>query len=90
MLNSFIWPIDKTLSSAITLDQSGPGSNGNEGVLCIPQNSSISGTTPSNCLMSKDSYWGERVLPLCRGAVGVFYSPNRLGKQRIPDGMLEK
>ena len=31
--------------------QSGPGSNGNEGVLCIPQIPSITGTPPSDCLM---------------------------------------
>ena len=40
------------LSSATTLDLSGPGSDGNEGVLCIPQSSSITGTSPSNCLVS--------------------------------------
>ena len=32
-----IWPIDWTLSGATTLGQSGPGSNGNERVLHIPQ-----------------------------------------------------
>ena len=49
---SSIWPIDKTLSSATTLGQSGPRSNGNEGVLHIPQSSSITGTLPSDGLMS--------------------------------------
>ena len=29
--------MDRALSGATTLGQSGPGSNGNEGVLCIPQ-----------------------------------------------------
>ena len=33
---SSIWPIDMTLSGAPTLGQSGPGSDGNERVLCIP------------------------------------------------------
>ena len=33
---SSIWPIDRTQSSATTLGQSGPGSNGNKGVLHIP------------------------------------------------------
>ena len=51
MSYSSIWPIDKTLSGANTLHQSGPGSNGNEGVLCIPQNSSSTGVSPSHCLM---------------------------------------
>ena len=32
--------------------QSGPGSNGNEGVLHIPQGPSITGTSPSDCLLS--------------------------------------
>ena len=31
---------------------SGPGSNGNEGVLHIPQSSRITGTSPSDCLVS--------------------------------------
>ena len=35
MLNSSIWPIDRTLSGITTPRQSGPGSNGNEGVLDI-------------------------------------------------------
>ena len=49
---SSIWPIDKTLSDATTLGQSGLGSNGNEGVLYIPQSSSITWTSPSDCLVS--------------------------------------
>ena len=49
---SSIWPIDKTLSDATNSGQSGPGSDGNEGVLCIPQSSSITGTSPSDCLVS--------------------------------------
>ena len=34
------------------LGQSGPGSNGDEGVLYIPQSSSITRTSPSDCLVS--------------------------------------
>ena len=37
MLNSSIWPIDKTLSSATTLGQSGPGSDGNEVYFAFPE-----------------------------------------------------
>ena len=33
---SSIWPINRTLSGAICPGQSGPGTNGNEGVLHIP------------------------------------------------------
>ena len=47
-----IWSIDRTLSSATTLGQSVPGSDGNEGVLHIPQSSGITGTSPSDCLVS--------------------------------------
>ena len=35
MLNSSIWPIDRTLTGAITPGQSEPGSDGNEEVLNI-------------------------------------------------------
>ena len=47
-----IWPIDRTLSGATTLGLNGPGSDGNEGLLCIPQNSSIIRTSPSDHLLS--------------------------------------
>ena len=50
-LNS-IQPIDRALSGATILSQSGPGSNGNEEVLRIPQSLSITGTSPSDCLAS--------------------------------------
>ena len=49
---SSIWPIDRTLPGATTMDQSGTGSNVNEGVLRISQSSSINGTSPSDCLVS--------------------------------------
>ena len=44
-----IWPIDKAISDATTPGQSGPGSDGNQGVLRIPQSSSIAGNTTSHC-----------------------------------------
>ena len=40
------------LSGTTTLGQSGPGSDGNKGILHIPQSSSITGTSPSDCLVS--------------------------------------
>ena len=80
MSNSSIWPIDRTLSSATTLSQSRLGSNGNEEVFHILQSSSITGASPLDCLVSYAGHsLGRRVLPLCRDAVGVFYSPSRLG-----------
>ena len=65
---SSIQPIDRALSYATIPSLSGPGSNGNEGVLCIPQNSSITGTSPSDYLVS---YPGH--------SLGEFYSSTRLG-----------
>ena len=41
-----------TLLGATTPSQSGPGSNFNEGALNIPQSFRISGTLPSDCLVS--------------------------------------
>ena len=58
---SSIGPIDRTLSGAITPGQSGPGSDANEGVLCIPE------TLPSDCLVSYLEYsfgGGGGVTPL--------------------------
>ena len=62
------------ISGATTPAQSGPGSEGNEVVLRISQNSSITRTSPSDCLMSYPGHLLEGVLPLYRDAVGVFYS----------------
>ena len=49
---SSIWPIDRILSGATTPGQSGPGSDGSERVLCIPQSSRNTGISPSDCLVS--------------------------------------
>ena len=49
---SSIWPMDRTLLGATTTSQSGPGSDGNEGVLHISQSFSITGASPSDCLVS--------------------------------------
>ena len=49
---SSIWSIDKILSGVTTPGRSGPGSDVNERVLFIPQSSSITGTSPSDCLVS--------------------------------------
>ena len=45
MSNSSIRPIDRILSSATTPGQSGCGSDNHEGVLHIPQSSSITGVS---------------------------------------------
>ena len=57
--------MDKALPGATIPSQSGLGSNGNEGVLRIPQTPSITGTSPSDCLVSYPGHlWGVGVLPL--------------------------
>ena len=76
---SYICPKDRTLSGATTPGQSGLGTADNEGVLSIPQSSSITETTPSDFL---ESYTGRSlvsVLPFYREAVSVFCCPSRLG-----------
>ena len=82
---SSIWPTDRTLSSATTPGQSWPGSDGSEVVLLIPQSSTITGTSPSDCSVSFPGYSLVGVLPLCRDAVDIFYSSaaSRLGKHSV-------
>ena len=53
---SSIWPIDRTLSSNTSPGQSGPGSDGKEGVLHISRSSNITGVLRSDYLVS---YLGE-------------------------------
>ena len=56
---SSIWPIDRTLSCATTPGHSGPESDSNEEVLHIPQSFCITGTSPSDCLVSYPGHlWG--------------------------------
>ena len=78
--SAIIWTIDRTLSGAVTPRQRVPESNGNEGVLCIPQSSIITGASPLYYLMSKQ-------VTRCGGgmsypsAVDIFHSRSRLGSQ---------
>ena len=51
-IGTTVRPIDRTLSGATTTSQSGPKSDGSEGVLRIPQSSSNTGTWPSDYLVS--------------------------------------
>ena len=73
---SSISPIDRTLSGATAPGQSGPGGDDNEGVLRIPQSFSITGITPSDCLVLYPGRTLEGVLPFCRS---VFSSLSQLG-----------
>ena len=63
---SSIWPIDRTLSSAATPCQNWPGSIGNEDVLHIPQSSSITEASPSDCLVSSQDTRLGSLTPLQR------------------------
>ena len=54
---SSIWSIDRTQLVATTPGQSGPGTDGNQRVLILPQSSTITGTSPSNCLVSYPGHW---------------------------------
>ena len=75
--NTSISPIYWTLSSVSIPDQSGPGSNDNEGILCILQSSSITGASPSYCLVSYPGHsLSQGVSPFCIDAVSVFYCPS--------------
>ena len=58
---SSIWPIVWTLSRDTTTGQSEPGGDDNEGVLCIPQSSSITGKQPSDfkCNILDTRWWGD-------------------------------
>ena len=69
MSDSFIWPIDRTLSGATTLGQSGPGSDDSEMVLYISLSFSITGALPSDWLMSypEHLFWGGLIhLQICK------------------------
>ena len=58
--SSFIWPTDRTLSSATTPGQSAPWNDGYKEVLRILQSSSISEASPSDCLESyQNTRWGS-------------------------------
>ena len=72
----------RTLTCTTTPGQSGPGSNGNERILHIPQ-SSWSLTIRLVYVIFR-TLKGSRVLALSRDAVGVFYNPQPIGqvKQR--------
>ena len=57
-----IWPIDWPGVVAPDMILSEPGSDGNEGICCIPQSSSITEASPSDCLVSYPGHllgWGD-------------------------------
>ena len=81
MTNTSILLKDKTLSGACISSQSGPVSDGDKGVPCIPQSSSINGASSLDCSVSNQGHLfagGGILLPLCRDTVGVFYSTSQI------------
>ena len=86
MSNGSVWPIDRTLSGTTTQGQSWSKSDDNEVVLHIPQSSSITGASPSDCLLLYPRHSlvvVVGVLPLSRDAVGIFYwAVNSYGLQK--------
>ena len=65
---SYISPIDRILSGAMTPGQSGHGNDGNKGVLRIPQSSGITGVSSSDlcgdegCLFCSSSQLNHKQL----------------------------
>ena len=60
------------------MGQSGPESNGNEGILDNPESSSITGALLSDTYVSHSRHsLVKEILPLCKNPAGVFYSPSR-------------
>ena len=78
--------MDIALSGATILGQSGPRSSGNEGVLHIPQSPSITGNSPSDCLVSYPghlfgggrSYPSAEVQLVCSTATADWTITNRI------------
>ena len=79
MPKSFIWPIVRAVSGATTLSQSRPGSDGKDRLLYIPKSASITGTSPSYCLISYSGHSLGESYPSAEMQSDVFCSSSRLG-----------
>ena len=73
---SSIWPIDQTLSSAITLGWSEPGIDGNEEALRVPQSPALQ---EPHYFVSYPGHSLGGISPHFSEAVGVFYRRCRQG-----------
>ena len=80
---SSIWPLDRTISGATTPGHSGPGSDGNEGVVRILQNSGITGTSPSDCFVSYPGHLLGEYHSSAEMQSVYSVAPNRLGQDQI-------
>ena len=85
---SFIYPIERSLSGAISSGRSGLESDGNEEVFCIPQSSSITGTSLSDCLVSYPGYsfGGGGLTSLRRYSRCILQPPqNQVRNEHVPN-----
>ena len=82
---TFIWPIDRTLTSTTTMGRSEVRSNGNQVMLNVHQRLRT-GLSPSGAIQChiQDTRWSG-VLPLSKNAVSIFYKPAQLGSCVIYD-----
>ena len=81
MIQQFYLTYKNTLTGTINPYQSGPGSNGNEGLFVYAK---VPETLSLIIKFSLDSCTGNLlggVLPFCRGAIGVFYNPSRTSRK---------
>ena len=69
-----------TLSGATIPGQSGAENDSNEGVLYIPQRSNITGSSPSDCLMSYPGQSLQGSLTHQQGYVPCILQPQPIGK----------
>ena len=75
ILNISIWPTEGTLIGTTTSSQSGPSSNGDEGIFHIPYISRI-GALWSNVFLTQEiSFWGEGGCKSLEGMQSVYSKP---------------
>ena len=93
---SCIWRIDRCLSGATIPSQIGLGTDGNEGVLGIPQSSSITRTLPLDCLASYQGHSLVRAYssaPRLRSSRCIIQPPrrtNEISYEMTKKGLLEE
>ena len=78
-----IWHIHRILSGATTPGHSGPGGDGNEGVLFIPQSFRVTGVSTSDCLVSYLRYSLWRFLPSLQRYSRCIQQPQQTGQYII-------
>ena len=74
--------MDQILTGTTILDQNEPGSNGNEEYCTFPKAPKLDLHHQMQFSVIPRTLVGEEVLPLCRSAVNIFYSPSQKGSCR--------